>query len=56
MNIRTYSAINSEAKLFRVSYELNFDHALIPVLQAIEPMQISFEHHLTTFTGSPLWN
>lgn len=56
MNIRMYSAINSEAKRFQVTSELNFDHALIPILQVIEPMQILFEHQLTTFTGSHLWN
>jgi GTP cyclohydrolase I len=56
MNTRLYSAINSEAKHFRVTSELNSDHALILILQEIKPMQILFEHHLTTFTGSPLWN
>jgi hypothetical protein len=56
MNTRLYSAINSEAKRFRVSSELNFDYALIPILQVIEPIKILFEHQLSTFTGSPLWN
>jgi len=56
MNIRMYSAINSEAKLFRVSSELNSYHALMPILQVIEPTQNLFERQLSTFTGSPLWN
>jgi len=56
MNTRMYSAINSEAKRFRVSSELNYDHALIPILHVIKPMQILFEHQLSTFTGRPLWN
>jgi hypothetical protein len=56
MKMRLYSAINSEAILFRVSSELNSDHALITILQVFKPMQILFDHRVTTFTGSPLWN
>lgn len=47
-----YLMLNSEVKDFRVTSELNIDHALMPILQVVMPKQILFEHELTAIFGS----
>ncbi len=47
-----YFMLNSEAKDFRVTSELNFDYALMFILQNVRFRQILFEHKLNTVIGS----